>query len=149
MIKLAFQPTLGRCDLVRHDGNLETDEGLETAVLISLFTDARVDEPELRGGSEIDPRGWWGDAYARAPGDGLGSKLWALARKGVSAETRRLAEDFSREALAWLLADGLAKSITAVALPWRRDGIALRIAIERPRRLAPRWERTWEVTLGF
>ena len=82
---------------------------VESAALISLFTDARVAEEELPEG-EADARGFWGDAMSR--GRATGSRLWLLAREKATSEVLRLHEDYAREALAWLTDSGVAKSVT-------------------------------------
>ena len=46
MIKLAYDNTTQRGDLVYSGSNLDTDAGLETAVTISLFTDGRAREDD-------------------------------------------------------------------------------------------------------
>ena len=55
----------GDFDLSIVDGDLLGDDGLMTAVTVSLFTDrlAREDDPlpESMPGKEPDRRGWWGD----------------------------------------------------------------------------------------
>ena len=86
------------------DQTVDLGEGsaLESAVLISLFTDARVTAEELPEG-EPSRRGHWGDAFT---GAATGSKLWLLSRGKRTPETLRLYEDYGRQALRWLVADG-------------------------------------------
>ena len=96
------------------DGGLLTAPALETAVMVSLFTDARA-LPEDRLPPGEDPRGWWGNALG---GDPIGSRLWTLRRAKREPETLRRAEDMVREALAWLVADGVASRVE-VACEWR------------------------------
>ncbi len=79
---------------------LETDtldSGIPTAILISLFSDLRATEDET---DELDKRGYWGD-------ERLGSKLWLLDRSKGNSETLTKAKQYSEEALAWLVEDGL------------------------------------------
>lgn len=72
-------------DLVYQNGGLKTDSGLRTAILISLFSDAR----------EENRRGWWGGE--------IGSKLWTLQNAKRSPETLKKAQDFAQDALSWLI----------------------------------------------
>lgn len=74
------------------DGDLEGDEGLETAVVISLFTDQRVSDDELPV-EETSKRGWWADALSEIDQDKIGSKLWLLDRSKRTAETLRKFSD--------------------------------------------------------
>lgn len=96
------------------DGDLESDEGLETAVTISLFTDKRVTDEELPALQE-SKRGWWGDMFPDVDRDQIGSKLWTLERSKRILETLRLAEDYIREALKWMIEDGIASSVKVTA----------------------------------
>lgn len=102
------------------DGDLQDDEGLDTAVAISLFSDrlANADD-EIPDGS-ADRRGWWGDAYLAPRADGsadhIGSRLWLLARSKQELETAQRAQTYVQEALAWMTEDGIAGAVT-VPLP--------------------------------
>ena len=53
--------------------DLQGDDGLMTAVIISLFTDARAHDddplPDERVGVSSDRRGWWGDCLPDAQGE--------------------------------------------------------------------------------
>lgn len=90
-------------------GDLAADgDGLRTAVLVSLFTDRRVEAGELPDG-ETRRRGWWGDTLAA--NDEIGSRLWLLARAKRTPDTLRRAEGFAREALGWLVEDGAAEEV--------------------------------------
>lgn len=79
------------------------EESLLRSVVISLFTwrragpDDPVDDEELYG--------WWGDTYPVVAYDRIGSRLWLLRRVRLTAETRRDAEFYAREALQWLIDD--------------------------------------------
>ncbi|WP_338662636.1 phage GP46 family protein [Pararoseomonas sp. SCSIO 73927] len=89
------------------NGELLTAPQLETAVLVSLFTDTRADENDALPAGTTDPRGWWGNAL----GEPIGSKLWLLRRAAHLPDTLRRAERYIREALAWLVEDELAARI--------------------------------------
>ena len=93
------------------------------AVLLSLFCDARGTESDGSSG-----RGWWGDDLAER--DEWGSRLWELARSKETAETLRRAEDAANDALSWMLADGLARSISVMAYSPAREVLGLVIKID-------------------
>ena len=63
---------------------------LKTAVVISLFTDRRVNEEDVPNG-ELN-RGYWGDMDL-PEGESLGSKLWLLKREKLTPETINAARD--------------------------------------------------------
>jgi phage gp46-like protein len=109
----------GRGDWALAGPDLASGADLETAVVISLFTDRRADADDRIPDGTQDPRGWWGDAQRTRP---LGSKLWLLERAKKTEQTRLAAKDYVDDALAWLVEDGIAASVeTAVA--WQ-DGRA-------------------------
>jgi phage gp46-like protein len=99
-----------------------TDATLNTAIVISLFTD--------RYDSTLNKGGWWGDERADNPYP-LGSRLWTLSKNKVDSQTLLSAEDYAREALQWMLHDNLLKSLTINA-KWERaktETITYRIAL--------------------
>ena len=108
-LKLTYDPDSGDCDLTATASEYARDESLETAVLISLFSDARVDKADLPGGG--DRKGWWGDSFLDDDDESLGSKLWLLETRKNTAESERLARAWAEEALAWMVADGVASRV--------------------------------------
>ena len=102
-----------RFDWAIKDHDLAPDDGLETAIILSLFTDrrAREDDP-LPDGSD-DRRGWWADAWAGQ--DPIGSRLWLLEREKDTREVVNRARDYAEEALQWLVEDGIAERIEVMA----------------------------------
>lgn len=108
-------------DIEISDGGLVDDATLRTAILVSLFTDRRAEtDDELPDSTTADRRGWLGDALA-LDNDRIGSRLWLLKRRKQTEETRLLAEEYCREALAWLVNDGIATSLTVEAA-WIASG---------------------------
>lgn len=144
-IALQWNPTAVRADMVR-SGNFVTDEGLEAAVLISLFTDAPARADDVLPTGDTDRRGYWGDAFSDVVGDITGSRLWLLSRSKLTVETLASAEEYAKEALAWLVADGVASRITATAEARQPDIIVLTVAIVRSSNVV--WTRTWELRLA-
>ncbi len=101
-----------RADWSLVGASLDNAGDLETAVLISVFTDrvAAADD-NIPDGSE-DPRGWWGDAGETRP---IGSRLWLLARSKRTAETLKRARDYVAEAIQWLVDDKVVSTIDVSA----------------------------------
>lgn len=116
-------------DAVVTDGDILTDDGLQTAVVISLFTDRRADPDDRLPEGETDPRGWWGDLNEDIQ---TGSRLWLLRREKQLPAVRQRAEDYCREALQWLIDDEIASSVTVIGSWLRRGVLALHIVIHRP-----------------
>ena len=102
-IKFFFRPDdadpLGPAD-IRVDGyELLRDPGFETAVLISLFTDARADDTDTLPDTYEDRRGYFGSILEDSP---IGSKLWLLGRSKIDNTTLQLAEQYIIDALQWM-----------------------------------------------
>jgi phage gp46-like protein len=97
----------GSADLKVVDDDLLSDEGFTTAVLLSLFLDARAEADEVLPSDDGDRRGWWADEFAEVEGDRIGSKLWLIdTRAKTLANVVDRAIEAVRESLAWLIEDG-------------------------------------------
>ncbi|WP_449246575.1 phage GP46 family protein [Desulfarculus baarsii] len=121
-IKLAFDEAARAGDLVYHAGALDTDDTLDTAILQSIFSDARARDDDALPDGETSRRGWWGDGVADVEGDRFGSRLWLLCREKQTEATRQKAVAYVKEALAWLTADGVATAVDVDAA-WTARGV--------------------------
>ncbi len=102
-------------DFVIENGDLKADNGLETASLISVYTDRRVTLEELPLG-EADQKGWWADLISEPIEDAIGSKLWRLERIGKVLETTVVEmKNLLQEAFEWMVEDGLAETVVVTA----------------------------------
>ncbi|BBI92813.1 putative phage protein GP46 [Serratia symbiotica str. Tucson] len=88
-------------------GDLINGNDLQTAIIISLFTDRVARDDDVIDGD--DRRGWWGDLGEE---HNIGSRLWLLRRKKLDQSVAQKAEDYVREALQWLITDGVVLSVT-------------------------------------
>lgn len=133
-------------DLVLDGDDLERDDGLQTAVLISLMSDAREDDlGATPSGLPADSRGWWADTVR----DRFGSKLWTLEREKRTQETLERAREFGVDALQWMIEDGIASLIQVTPSYDSFGRLILEIQITRgtARRYASLWAGTSQVTL--
>lgn len=114
---IAGDYALGEPDEGPNRDGLRAKEGLATAVLLALMTDAPADPSELRDGDE--QRGYPGDAIrldADDPGIPLGSKLWLLRRRTVNdSDVPILARAYALTALQPLVDQGVCASVDATA----------------------------------
>lgn len=131
MTDIALQWLTDHGDLALDGADLATDDGLHTAVMLSLFLDRRADADD---GIELgqDPRGWWGDTFADVQGDQVGSKLWLLAREKQLPSVATRARQYAIDALAWLIDDGIAEAVDVQAEWVRRGLLGLFVSISRP-----------------
>lgn len=122
-----FDNQIMRGDLTYDGQLLAMDQGLTTAILHSLFSDARAEADELPTETS-ERRGWWGDCLLPED-DRYGSKLWILQREKRTRETLHRAREYAQQALGWLIEDGHAEKIEVEAA-WTPEGaLALRIVL--------------------
>lgn len=128
-----------------NNGDLETEQGLETAVIISLFSDRRVTSEELPPGIS-SKRGWWGDLFPEREGDQIGSKVWVLSRAKNTNATVAALENLATESLQWMIEDGVASAIS-VSAELSEDSIyesKLTVEITRPSGETDRFGVIWD-----
>lgn len=133
-------------DLAIIQNDLAIDDGLETSVIVSLFSDKRVTAEELSQFDvrQTDLRGWWGDEFADDEGDQIGSKLWLLDRSKIIQETLNQAQEFAADALQWMIDDGIATSISCSASWDINQAMVLQVLIYRPGQNAPyKFTKKW------
>lgn len=133
---------------------LDMDNELVTAVAISLFTHRTADDGdrlpngETAGSTVGQRRGWWADheadlLYGATP---IGSRLWLLSREKQTEETRARAEEYIREALAWITQVQLATHVEIVVDWFAHERLGAEITIYRGQAdsIAVRFERLWD-----
>lgn len=147
-IALVYDPNVKAFDLAIAGGDLVVDSGLETAVLLSLYTDRRALAEDVLPDDGTDRRGWWCDAYS---GRLQGSRLWLLSREKDLDRVLRRAEEYASEALDWLIEDGIAKAVDVEAIHLRRGVLQLIVGIERPTGAAVvrRYDYVWGLNDGL
>jgi len=127
------------------NGDLLADDGLRTAVALSLLSDRRARADDTLPDGTTDRRGWWADALADRQGDQFGSRLWLLSREKDLEEVRRRAEGYARESLQWLLDDRVAADIEVEARTVGSDRLLIDVAVIRGdgTRLAEQFDYVW------
>lgn len=125
---------------------LALDDTLRTAIVLSLFSDARAgdDDPVPAGAPR---RGWVGDEFmpptvATAAGDPWGSRLWLVSAGKRTDDLLDRARWAAEDALAWLMRDGVAERVV-VTSQWVGAVLAVRPAIYAPERPAPIYDVLW------
>jgi phage gp46-like protein len=120
----------GDFQLVQND--LTSDEGLETAVAMSLFLDRRADDSDQLPATHTDARGWWADEFPPVPGDLIGSRLWLLARETNTASVLQRANQYTKEALQWFIDDGVASEVNVTVTNPSGSQLVIAVSITRP-----------------
>ncbi|MCD8139444.1 MAG: phage GP46 family protein [Planctomycetaceae bacterium] len=112
--------------------DLVQDAGMNTAVAISLFTDARADDDEPLPAGETERRGYWADCIDDGDDEETGSLLWLLSREKQTREVVNRAREHARRALQWMVRDRVAAKIDVQARIVRPGWLLLEIDIHRP-----------------
>ena len=114
----------GEGDVVSLDSTLLTDDSLTNAIVISLFTDARVD----------NQRGWWGNDFNQNEERQveMGSRLWTLARSKQLADVLDDAQAYAEQAVQWLIDDGHALAIDVMATNPEQSVLLLSVVVTLP-----------------
>lgn len=141
-VALGFDFALMAGDLVLDGATLATEDGLRTAIVISIFTDARAhDDDEIPDGT-TNRRGWWADRVApasraadsqdgRTP-DRIGSRMWLLSREKQVPEVLARAKQYLAEALQWLVDEGVATKVAVTTWIERTGVLGWQAEITRP-----------------
>ena len=126
------------------EGDLQTGQDLETACLVSLFTDRLATPDFVPTDGTSDRRGWWADLYNDQP---LGSNLWQLERAKKTRDTLGLARRYAQDALQWLIDDGVAASVVVdtrwLGNPTGSTMMGIAIAITQPNGSLTRFVFGW------
>lgn len=109
----------GEGDIISLDSALLLDDSLTTAIIISLFTDARVE----------NQRGWWGNDFGQSE---LGSRLWTLSRSKQLAEVLDDAQAYAESALQWLIDDHHATAVDVTASNPEQSVLLLSVVVTLP-----------------
>lgn len=132
-LRLTLNPQTGEGDLSRaSDGSLLVDDGLETLVTISLFTDAPATADD--GIEKVeDRRGYWFDAFDEDTTP-IGSRLWLRQRSLLTTEAMKGCESDAKDALAWMVAEGVASAVeaTVTRIPNQDDAARMVVTIKGP-----------------
>jgi phage gp46-like protein len=142
---------------------LALEGSLATAVIDSLFTDARAGADDTLPLGQTDRRGWVGDEFMRAADSGAGatgadpwgSLLWLLYYSKAGDDIPERARFAAQEALAWLVRDGIASRVD-VAAQWvpgngglngPRARLAIRPTIWQPGQVRPVYDVLWGTSI--
>ena len=148
MLRLVYDSDNMDCDLAVTEDGTDVSRSLETAVLISLFSDARAEPADdLLEGTER--RGWWAEAYFDGDehGDVWGSKLWQLETRKATAESLVFAQTAAERSLEWLIEDGICQAVSVETwwLEGRQGYMGLLVTLKRPDKVSPEYIGPWEL----
>lgn len=134
-------------DLIIENGDVKTVNGLETAIILSLFTDARANKNDVA--DAYRRRGWLGSLLTLPENYELGSVLWLLEQARLDQTALNDAERYAKRALAWLIDNGIADviDITATKTDTRQGTLAIFLFKEKNE--IARYITIWNATQSF
>ena len=132
----------GLYDLVVEGADFASAEGFETAIAVSLFTDARalptyVQEAKNR-------RGWVGNILTEERQ--LGGLLWLLDQTRMTNDTINFARGYADGSLQWIIDDGVARVITVVVTKINNREMNIYIDITEINNTVKRYVTLWRNT---
>ena len=108
-VRLIWDNTEGCGDIAFVNGDFKTGKPIESAVLLSLFCDARADDSS--GITDPDgKRGWWGDLL-REVEHTTGSNVWQLERSTLTQASLNMLKSYCQTALQWMIGDDICDRI--------------------------------------
>ena len=100
--------SFGLYDLQIEDSDFASAGGFETAIPVSLFTDARAPANAVQ--DPLRRRGWVGNLLGDIDRE-LGSLLWLFEQSRLTASTLNELRTAATNALQWLIEDGAAREV--------------------------------------
>lgn len=134
----------GLYDFIVEGNEFVSAGGFETAIPVSLFTDARapaalVSEPQYR-------RGWVGNLLTAATMRQLGSILWVLDQSRITQERLNVARLAAQDAFQWMVDDGVALGVKVDVQRNSVTGIIVFIEITDTSNVVSRYQTLWRAT---
>ncbi len=109
------------------DGDIETSQSLDTAILMSIFAEQRATPSEMPESSRR--RGWQGNEST--PGFEMGSKLWLFEQAKITGSNLAQLGTIITNALKWMIEDNIAISASANAF-FRNNRVEAETVLIRP-----------------
>ena len=132
----------GLYDLDMSNNDLVLTNSLSNAVVLSLGTWAR--DERLNDSATIEPQigGWFGNVL----GDAFGSRIWKSFRDTLNSASVSRATAFAKDALKWLVDDGVAKSVDVNVTGFEGTKVYFNVVVNKPDASGEefRWQANWE-----
>lgn len=109
------------------EGDIETSESLDTAILMSILAEQRAAASEIPDSSHR--RGWSGNEST--PGFEMGSKVWQFEQARITGSNLAQLGVIITNGLKWLIDDNIASGVSAKAF-FRRGRVEAETILIRP-----------------
>jgi phage gp46-like protein len=142
-IKLTLQQPGGLYDIAIDGTDFASVDGLDTAIVTSMFSDARaaeslVNSPEYR-------RGWVGNILTADIQRQLGSALWVFDQARMTQDTINQLQLAAIAAFNWMVDDGVARNVF-VEIDQNLDAVYISIIYAEPTGDVKRYKILWRET---
>jgi phage gp46-like protein len=131
-------------DLTITDGDFTGVVGFDTAINVSLLTDARainIPTPGLR-------RGYVGDILTSEIGRSLGSTLWTFSQARLTTEIKNEIRISAEQSLNWMVEDNIAKAVSVSVSHTGSRTVVVLIEITTNEGKNQQYEVIWRQTYG-
>lgn len=136
----------GIYDIVASNMDIESTDGFETALQVSLLTDARA--PSSKVQSAINRRGWVGNIRTADAGRSLGSILWTYEQSRLTQSIANQIQVDAQNSLFWMVEDGNARSVSASIGQVTTTSVIFYITIETVSGETKSYSILWDKTRG-
>ncbi len=130
-------------DLVTAD-DVVPDEGMRTAIILSIFQSARAAADDDLPAGDGDRRGHWATEFAETEGDEAGSKRWLVARSKNITDIPLLLKEYDEAALQWMIDDQVVSTVdVTVTIEGDRIVEEVKLGREGLDEVAFRFDHVW------
>jgi phage gp46-like protein len=136
--------TDGIFDIPISGTEFESVSGVETAILVTVFTEARSDSDTIP--DAFNRRGWVGNLLTLEEGYELGSLLWTLSQARLTQNTLNTASDTVKKALNWMIEDGIADTIEVDTVVVSNRTANINIDLFKDLNMVGRYTTVWNNT---
>lgn len=126
--------------------DVSMSDSLQNAVILSLAIWNRSEIASGVAATRNVQGGWWADALNELP---LGSKLYTVFRERLDESSLEKAKGMVKDALQWLIDDGVAKDVSVSASIAGRTSAEFVISVSKPDGDDEefKWKTNWEASV--
>jgi phage gp46-like protein len=124
--------------------DIATVDGIETALMVSLYTNARTSGSKVP--DSFNRQGWAGNLLTLKDGFELGSELWTLKQARLVQNTLNAGQDLVRRSLQWMIDDGVADVINVTMTSKTDRAGEIKILLYKDLDLIARYITIWTST---
>lgn len=122
----------------------ETVDGMETAIDVSLFTDARA--PENRVFEASNRRGYIGDILTADINRSLGSILWTFEQSRITQKILNELRVASEQAFVWMIENKSILGVTATVTKVNSRSVRIDLLFRDRDNQIKKYQRLWRIT---